>query len=92
MDARPWFALVVWPSPERKQDVLYVCFYMLLNLSEDPSVERKMKKRNIGAYLCRVLERRSVDLLVLATTFLKKLSVTRENVDQMLDERGERRG
>ena len=43
-----------------------------------------MKKRGVGAYLCRVLER-SVDLLVLATTFLKKLSVTRANVDQMLD-------
>ena len=40
----------------RKQDrLLYVSFYMLLNLSEDPSVERKMKKRNISAYLCKML-------------------------------------
>lgn len=69
---------------ERKQDrLLYVCFYMLLNLSEDPSVERKMKKRNISVYLCKALERRSVDLLVLCVTFLKKLSVYRENKDAM---------
>ena len=56
---------------------------MLLNLSEDPSVERKMKKRNISAYLCKMLERRSVDLLVLSVTFLKKLSIYRENKDAM---------
>ena len=69
---------------ERKQDrLLYVCFYMLLNLSEDPSVERKMKKRNISVYLCKALERRSVDLLVLCVTFLKKLSMYRENKDAM---------
>ena len=71
-------------TAERKQDrLLYVCFYMLLNLSEDPSVERKMKKRNISAYLCKMLERRSVDLLVLSVTFLKKLSIYRENKDAM---------
>ena len=69
---------------ERKQDkLLYACFYMLLNLSEDPAVERKMKKRNVSVYLCKMLERRSVDLLVLSVTFLKKLSVYRENKDAM---------
>ena len=71
-------------TAERKQDrLLYVCFYMLLNLSEDPSVERKMKKRNISAYLCKMLERQSVDLLVLSVTFLKKLSICTENKDAM---------
>lgn len=30
----------------QKQDrLLYICFYMLLNLSEDVEVERKMKKK-----------------------------------------------
>lgn len=30
----------------QKQDrLLYLCFYMLLNLSEDVGVERKMKKK-----------------------------------------------
>ena len=55
-------------TAERKQDrLLYVCFYMLLNLSEDPSVERKMKKRNISAPTCaRCWSGRSVDLLVLS--------------------------
>lgn len=70
----------------RKQDrLLYVSFYLLLNLSEDPSVERKMKKRNITVYLVKMLERRSVDLLVLCVTFIKKLSIYRENKDKMLE-------
>ena len=70
----------------RRQDRLfYVCFYLLLNLSEDPNVERKMKKRNIVVYLVKMLERRSVDLLVLCVTFLKKLSIYRENKDKMLE-------
>jgi len=36
-----------------------------------------MKKRNITVYLVKMLERRSVDLLVLCVTFLKKLSIYR---------------
>ena len=47
--------------------------------------ERKMKKRNITVYLVKMLERRSVDLLVLCVTFLKKLSIYRENKDKMLE-------
>jgi hypothetical protein len=39
----------------RKQDrLLYVCLYLLLNLAEDVSIERKMKKRNIVSYLTKV--------------------------------------
>jgi hypothetical protein len=40
----------------RKQDrLLYVCLYLLLNLAEDVSIERKMKKRGIVSYLTKVL-------------------------------------
>jgi len=71
---------------ERKQErLLYVCFYMLLNLAEDVTIERKMKKRNITVYLCKMLERKNVDLLILATTFLKKLSIYKENKDKMAE-------
>mmetsp|Transcript_18523 Transcript_18523/g.35810 ORF Transcript_18523/g.35810 Transcript_18523/m.35810 type:complete len:776 (-) Transcript_18523:393-2720(-) len=68
----------------RKQDrLLYVCLYLLLNLAEDVGIERKMKKRNIVVYLVKVLDRRNVELLILATTFLKKLSIYKENKDKM---------
>ena len=80
------FSLRRHDAATRKQDRLfYVCFYLLLNISEDPAVERKMKKRNIVTYLCKMLERRSVDLLVLCVTFLKKLSIYGENVQKMTE-------
>ena len=68
----------------RQDRLLYVAFYMLLNLAEDTAIERKMKKRNIVAYLAKALDRQNVELLILAVTFLKKLSVFRENKDAML--------
>jgi Kinesin-associated protein (KAP) len=68
----------------QKQDrMLYLCFYLLLNLAEDVSVERKMKKKNIVTLLMHMLERSNVELLILAVTFLKKLSIYKENKDQM---------
>lgn len=70
----------------QKQDrLLYLCFYMLLNLSEDVGVERKMKKKNIVVYLVKMLERSNVELLILGTTFLKKLSIYKENKEKMAE-------
>lgn len=69
----------------QKQDrLLYLCFYMLLNLAEDVAVERKMKKKNIVAHLVKMLDRSNVELLILAVTFLKKLSIYKENKDAMV--------
>jgi hypothetical protein len=69
----------------RKQDqLLYVSFHLLLNLAEDLNIEVKMVKRDIIQYLMKLLDRSTSDLLVLALTFLKKLSVFQENKDQML--------
>lgn len=69
----------------KKQDkLLYLCSYLLLNLSEDVTVERKMKKRRIVDYMLRLLERLNVELLILAVTFLKKLSIFEENKERML--------
>eukprot|EP00330_Aristerostoma_sp_ATCC50986_P011681 CAMPEP_0114578288 /NCGR_PEP_ID=MMETSP0125-20121206/2849_1 /TAXON_ID=485358 ORGANISM="Aristerostoma sp., Strain ATCC 50986" /NCGR_SAMPLE_ID=MMETSP0125 /ASSEMBLY_ACC=CAM_ASM_000245 /LENGTH=134 /DNA_ID=CAMNT_0001768251 /DNA_START=221 /DNA_END=625 /DNA_ORIENTATION=- len=70
-----------------KQDKLFfVCFNLLLNLANDFRIEKKMVKRNIVAYLVRMMERNSGDLLVACLYFLKKLSIISENKDQMVQE------
>lgn len=61
-----------------------MCFHVLLNLAEDIGVERKMKKRKITPLLVSMLDRKSPELLLLATTFLKKLSIFLENKNEML--------
>ena len=73
-------------TAERKRDaLLYVAFRTLLNLAEDVAVERKMAKRDVVACLMECVGTRDdVDLLVLCVTFLCKLSVRRENVEDML--------
>jgi hypothetical protein len=68
-----------------KQDkMLFIAFTILLNLAEDSSIERKMKKRKIVTYLVRMLERNNKDLLIISLVFLKKLSIFGENKDQMV--------
>lgn len=62
-----------------------MCTYLLLNLSEDGKVEQKMVARGVVNLLCRLLERRhNRDLCILIATFLARLSVFRENKDQMV--------
>ncbi|KAI8809755.1 kinesin-associated protein-domain-containing protein [Cladochytrium replicatum] len=69
----------------RKQDqLLFVSFHLLLNLAEDLNIEVKMIKRDIIKYLMIMLDRKTVELLILAVTFLKKLSIFRENKDEMV--------
>jgi hypothetical protein len=70
----------------KKQDrVLFVGFYILLNLAEDTNVERKMVKAGLISYLIEMLPRRSADLLILSATFLKKLSLFAMNKNTMRD-------
>eukprot|EP00003_Mantamonas_plastica_P006796 TRINITY_DN1560_c0_g1_i1.p1 TRINITY_DN1560_c0_g1~~TRINITY_DN1560_c0_g1_i1.p1 ORF type:complete len:731 (+),score=286.23 TRINITY_DN1560_c0_g1_i1:26-2218(+) len=70
----------------KKQDkLLCVCTHLLLNLAENLDVEKKMNKKNISKYLTVLLERRNPDLLMLVITFLKKLSIFRENHPHMLE-------
>ena len=65
----------------RKQEkLLYVCFHVLLNLAEEPDIERKMTKRGIISYLTAILSRSNAELLVLVLLFLKKLSLFKENL------------
>ena len=77
----------------KQERLLYVSFYSLLNLAEEVNIELKMVNRGIIRYLARTLERRNPDrellddLHLLAVTFLKKLSVFRENKAEMADNR-----
>lgn len=62
-----------------------VSFYLLLNLSEDPNVEMKMKKRGIVGILVKSMEMRdNPELLILIVSFLKKLSIFFENKNEMV--------
>lgn len=72
-------------SLAKKQDqLLKVAFYLLLNLAEDTRVELKMKNKGIVKILCTALESRSnTGLNIVVVSFLKKLSVFRENKNEM---------
>ncbi|XP_012268345.2 kinesin-associated protein 3 isoform X1 [Athalia rosae] len=73
-------------SLTKKQDqLLRVAFYLLLNIAESTEVERKMRKKNVIGMLIKTLDRGNTDLLILVVTFLKKLSIFRENKDLMAD-------
>lgn len=64
--------------------IITVAFYLLLNIAENMDVERKMRKKNIIGMLIKTLDRTNTDLLILVVTFLKKLSIFRENKDIMV--------
>lgn len=70
---------------KKQEQLLRVGFYLLLNIAENIEVERKMRKKNIIEMLIKTLDRSNPDLLILAVTFLKKLSIFRENKDVMAE-------
>eukprot|EP00276_Gloeochaete_wittrockiana_P011053 CAMPEP_0184665670 /NCGR_PEP_ID=MMETSP0308-20130426/58158_1 /TAXON_ID=38269 /ORGANISM="Gloeochaete witrockiana, Strain SAG 46.84" /LENGTH=798 /DNA_ID=CAMNT_0027109807 /DNA_START=91 /DNA_END=2487 /DNA_ORIENTATION=+ len=71
---------------QKKQDkLLYVCYFLLLNLAEDIGIEQKMRKRNLVKYLVGMLDRRNPELLALVMSFLKKLSIFQENKSEMME-------
>jgi hypothetical protein len=71
----------------RKQDkLLFISFYILLNLAEDISVERKMIKKDLIQYIVTILSTHHFeDLLILLMTFAKKLVVFEENKNAFKD-------
>ncbi|CAH8673104.1 unnamed protein product [Schistosoma rodhaini] len=74
-----------YTSLVRKQEQLFrVSFYLLLNISEDLSVEIKMHNKGIVSMICKCLNRDNFELLILLVSFLKKLSIFSENKDEML--------
>ncbi|XP_025993574.1 kinesin-associated protein 3 isoform X2 [Solenopsis invicta] len=72
---------------KKQEQLLRVAFYLLLNIAENAmDVERKMRKKNVIGMLIKTLDRTNTDLLILVVTFLKKLSIFRENKDLMMEE------
>lgn len=68
---------------KKQEQLIRVAFYLLLNIAENTSFEEKMCRKNIIRMLVKTLDRQSIELLVLVVTFLKKLSIIRDNKDQM---------
>ncbi|KYN07986.1 Kinesin-associated protein 3 [Cyphomyrmex costatus] len=72
---------------KKQEQLLRVAFYLLLNIAENAmEVEKKMRKKNVISMLIKTLDRANTDLLILVVTFLKKLSIFRENKDLMIEE------
>eukprot|EP00761_Pharyngomonas_kirbyi_P000081 gb/GECH01000081.1/.p1 GENE.gb/GECH01000081.1/~~gb/GECH01000081.1/.p1 ORF type:complete len:717 (+),score=133.10 gb/GECH01000081.1/:1-2151(+) len=70
----------------KQQDhLLYLAVHLILNLSEDVTVEQDMREQGLVPMLVDLLHRNHVDLLTLTITFLKKLSIYAENKDEMLN-------
>ncbi len=61
-----------------------VTLYLLLNLSEDSSVELKMRNKGLILQLSSFLDRSNQELLILVISFLKKLSIYIENKEDMV--------
>ena len=72
--------ILIW-----KQDKLFfICLNILLNISDNPAIEKKMRKLGIVQILLRCLERNDFHLLIVSLVFLKKLSIINEYKDQMV--------
>lgn len=68
---------------KKQEQLIRVAFYLLLNIAENTTFEEKMCRKSIVRMLVKSLDRQSVELLVLVVTFLKKLSIIRDNKDEM---------
>lgn len=70
---------------KKQEQLLRVSFYLLLNIAENNKLEEKMRKKSIIRMLNSTLERQNIDLLILVITFLKKLSIVKDNKEEMKD-------
>ncbi|KAM8707764.1 hypothetical protein ACLKA7_014837 [Drosophila subpalustris] len=68
---------------KKQEQLLRIAFYLLLNMAENVKLEEKMRRKNIVKMLVKALDRQNIDLLMLACTFLKKLSIVGDNKDEM---------
>lgn len=70
-----------------KQDkMFYISLSILLNLAEEPKIEKKMTRKNMIGILIKMLDRNDFQLLIIVLLFLKKLSIVSENKNQMVNE------
>ncbi|UYV83315.1 KIFAP3 [Cordylochernes scorpioides] len=68
---------------KKQENFFKISFSILLNLAEDIDVEIRMVNKGIVALLSRTLNSENVDLLAVAVSFLKKLSIYVENKNEM---------
>ncbi|KPU75451.1 uncharacterized protein Dana_GF22352, isoform B [Drosophila ananassae] len=68
---------------KKQEQLLRVAFYLLLNMAENVKLEEKMRRKHIVKMLVKALDRQNIDLLMLVSTFLKKLSIVGDNKDEM---------
>ncbi|XP_014853215.1 PREDICTED: kinesin-associated protein 3 isoform X2 [Poecilia mexicana] len=69
----------------KQEQLLKVSLYLLLNLAEDTRTELKMRNKNIVQMLVKLLERDDQELLLVAVSFLKKLSIILDNKNDMAE-------
>lgn len=69
----------------KQEQLLQVAVYLLMNIAENVKFEEKMRKKNIVRILIKALERDNVEVLILVVTFMKKLSIVRDNKNDMND-------
>lgn len=67
----------------RQNKLLHTTLHVLLNLAENVNIEKKMVNRQLPLLLVLLLDRSMDQLLFVALTFLKKLSIFQENKNQM---------
>ena len=65
----------------KQNKLLHTCLYILLCLGEDVNIEKKMVNRQLCSLLCGVLDREMDELVFVALTFIKKLSIFEDNKD-----------
>jgi len=69
----------------RKQDrILRLAFTILINLADDPRIEKKMVKKDVVLLLTRNLQRSNVNLIVILLLFIKKLSIYNINKNELI--------
>mmetsp|Transcript_31900 Transcript_31900/g.54015 ORF Transcript_31900/g.54015 Transcript_31900/m.54015 type:complete len:954 (+) Transcript_31900:99-2960(+) len=82
---------------KKQEHLLYIAYYILLNVAEDSNVQVKMVRRNIVKFLVDELRRQETrkmlgsvtdtkmtdDLLQLAVIFLRSISIFEENVQEL---------
>eukprot|EP00775_Hariotina_reticulata_P002316 gene2316-2624_t len=67
----------------RQDRFLYVATATLLNLAEDVAVQKKMRKKDVVGLVAALLSRPHMELLLLASGFLRGLCVYVENKDRL---------
>lgn len=70
----------------KSEKIVYVCLYLLINLADDVTTERKMLKKKLLPSLVVFLELASTcNLMIMTVAFLKKLSLFEENKSAMAE-------